>query len=196
MNRRTAILLGALVAALAAAEIIVLSGLLAAERRDDRERYAAALARQRRAVGRTAPAPDHGADRSSRRATFCVQGVDTFVATVHAGLQAQLVDDKGRLDVSELTQLSSLAIRAERYVEQANAGPGLPQRMGRSRDSDDDGQTVWRPLEPARSECEDGDAYAAFRLDVRELEARGTATDPDHSATPAPAPAPRRKKRR
>jgi hypothetical protein len=189
-------LLGALVAILAAAELVVLSGMLAAERRDDRDRYADAIIRQRRAAGRTAPAPDHRAERASRPETFCVHGVDTFVATVHDGLKAQLLDGKSRLDVDELSTLSNLAIRAERYVEQANAGPGLPQRMGRSRDSDDDGQTVWRPLEPARSECEDGDAYAAFRLDVRELEARGTATDPDHSATPAPAPAPRRKKRR
>jgi hypothetical protein len=188
VNRRTAILLGALVAALAAAEIIVLSGLLAAERRDDRERYAAAITRQRRAAGRTAPAPDHGTQRSSRRATFCVHGVDTFVATVHAGLQAQLVDGKGRLDVHELAQLSSLAMRAERYVEQASAGPGLPQRMGRTRERDEQGQTTWKPLEPARSECEDGDAYATFRLDLRDVERSGTATDPNHSATPAPQP--------
>jgi hypothetical protein len=188
VNRRTAILLGALVAALAAAEIIVLSGLLAAERRDDRERYAAAITRQRRAVGRTVPAPDHRAERSSRRTTFCVRGVDTFVATVHAGLQAQLLDGKGRLDVNELGQLSNLAIGAERYVEQASAGPGLPQRMGRTRGRDDQGQTIWTPLEPARIECEDGDAYAAFRLDLRDVERGGTATDPDHRATPAPEP--------
>jgi hypothetical protein len=188
VNRRTAVLLGALVAALAAAEIVALSALLAAERRDDRERYAAAITRQRRAAGRTAPAPDHRVERASRPATFCVRGVDTFVATVHAGLHAQLLDDKGRLDVRELGQLSSLAIRAERYVEQASAGPGLPQRMGRTRVRDDQGQTAWKPLEPTRSECDDGEGYAAFRLDVRDIERSGTATDPDHKAAPARPP--------
>lgn len=164
MNRRTATLLGALVAIAAAALIIGLSGLLAAERQGDRERYAAAMARQRRAAGRAAPVT--AAESRAPRAAFCVRGVDTFASTLRAALSLQLVDGQQRLDVAALRAVSSLAIRAERYVEQAVAGPALPQRMGRTRHVAEDGRTAWKPLEPPRVGCDDGDGFALFRLDM------------------------------
>ena len=201
MNRRVAILVGSVIAAIAAGEIVVLSGLLAAERQGDRDRYDDAMTRQRRAAGRltqvSRPAP------TRRPQTFCVRGVDTFATTARKTLQKELLDGKRRLDVTELEAISDLAIRAERYVETASAGPALPQRLGRTRvaqavapgearpgnnDKGDKpgaaprskktgnktGETrpaepegpVWQPLQPAQIECEDQNAYAAFRLEV------------------------------
>lgn len=202
MNRRTAVLLGSLVAALAAAELIVLSGLLAAERRHDRDRYVEAMSRQRRAAGRS---DQPGAPPSPLRqpSTFCVRGVDTLVVTARAGLQREVVSQR-RLDVAALRELSDLAIRAERYLEQASAGPALPQRMGRERRpapgaapgaaiaaATDAAKTAaspnkagaaaaptWQALAPARIDCEDGDAYASFRLDVDKPPVRPASTPP------------------
>jgi len=168
VNRRTAILLGSFVAALAAAEIVVLSGLLAAERHDDRNRYRDAIARQRRAAGRRAHASTAEQARQAPT-TFCVRGVETFAASASRTLQKPALNSIRHLDMSIFRELSNLAIRAERYVEQANAGPALPQRMGRSRVGDP-GQGIspplWEPIKPSQIECEDGDAYAVFRLDV------------------------------
>ncbi len=167
MNRRNAILVGSLVAAIAAVEIVALSGLLASERKGDRTRYADAITAQRRAAGRAGRPTDAQASRSSVRTTLCVHGVDTLAMTVARALYRDVVDADTRLNVADFRELSERAVRAERYVEQASAGPALIQRMGRTRgagvDADD---VVWRPLDPPRVECEDGDAFARFRLDV------------------------------
>ena len=174
MNRRVAILIGSIMAALAAAEIIVLSGLLAAERRGDRDRYDQAMSRQRRAAGRPAQTSSPPAKRSGPQ-TFCVRGVDTFAATARKSLQKELLDGDRRLDTTELIELSDLAIRAERYVETANAGPALPQRLGRARvakaetEPEADTKAQWRPITPTQIECDDSEAYAAFRLTIDAL---------------------------
>ena len=189
MNRRIAILVGSIMAAVAAGEIIVLSGLLAAERQGDRDRYQDAMSRQRRAAGklsRTTPLPA----RRSGPLTFCVHGVDTLVTTTRKTLQKELLDGKRNLDVAEFQELSDLATRAERYVETANAGPALPQRMGRSRD---DPAGEWRPLQPTRIECEDSEAYAKFRLDV---EAPPPVADPPKTAKPATKTKKRKKRKK
>ncbi len=185
MNRRVAILVGSIMAALAAAEIIVLSGLLAAERRGDRDRYDQAMSRQRRAAGRPVQSSSPPAKRSGPQ-TFCVRGVDTFATTARKALQKELLDGDRHLDTAELIELSDLAIRAERYVETANAGPALPQRLGRARvtetdaaanaeskagtqsetSSESEPKPKWRPIEPARIECDDSEAYTAFRLTI------------------------------
>ncbi len=181
MNRRNAILLGGLVALLAAAEIVVLSGLLAAERRDDRDRYSDAITRQRRAAGRAARAAEDETERPGVKTTFCLNGVDTFASTIRSALHRELVDNRNNLDLAELRELSNLAVRAERYVEQASAGPAMPQRMGRIRTKDDQGEMSWKALQPVRRECEDGEAYAAFRLEIR---------PPSRTAGDPPAPSP------
>lgn len=165
MNRRTAMLAGSLVAAVAAAGIVGLSALLASERSDDRTRYADAIAKQRRAAGSASRAADIAPGRSAVRTTLCVNGVDTLAATIERALHRDVLTADKRLDVAEFRQLSNRAVRAERYVEQASAGPALIQRMGRTR-VEQDGETVWQPLEPPRIECDDDDAYARFRLDV------------------------------
>jgi len=103
---------------------------------------------------------------STRDNTFCVTGAETFVTTLHQALGSSVVDDDGRLDPAVLRRLSSIATRAERYVEQAHAGPALPQRMGRTRTTGDDRAPEWKTIEPPRVPCEGGDAYAAFRIDV------------------------------
>lgn len=203
MNRRTAMLLGSLVAALAAAEIVVLSGLLAAERQDDRERYARAISQQRRAAGRAALAQDARTEGGPVRTTFCVHGVDTFVTTVDQALKTQLLDDKQRLDVALLRRLSDMAVRAERYVEQASAGPAMPQRMGRVRGPDASAAEAWQPLAPPQLECDDGEAFAVFRLggrlggleqpDKADKDDKKTSTGP--SKTPARPARPKSKSR-
>ncbi|MEM9493002.1 MAG: hypothetical protein AAGC55_27885 [Myxococcota bacterium] len=183
MNRRMATLIGSIIAALAAGEMVVLSGLLAAERQGDRDRYQEAMTRQRRAAGHLARV---AADKSSPTppTRFCVRGVNTFVTTAKQQLQRELLDGGGRLDVSELRALSQLAVRAERYVELASAGPALPQRMGRTRipppEPDSAATTApgaaadrvqpmpWRPLIPPTVACADSEAYATFRLDLTE----------------------------
>ena len=205
MNRRMAVLSGSILAALAVAEIVVLSGLLAAERRDDRERYRDAMARQRRDAGRSIPVAT--APRKSRTPhTFCVHGVDTFATTARKTLDKELLDGQRRLDVGELCTISDLAMQAERYAETASGGPGLPQRMGRVRSSTaqpsvtstadrqpmtrkepapkskpDRPSPAWQALAPARIDCDDSDAYALFRLDV---------TMPPAPARPAATPDP------
>lgn len=194
MNRRVAILVGSVMAAIAAAEIVVLSGLLAAERRGDHDRYHDAMTRQRRAAGRLTQVSQPTPTR--RPQTFCVRGVDTFAATARKTLQKELLDGKRRLDVTELAEISDLAIRAERYVETASAGPALPQRLGRTRappavtpdttpgatpettararnkrqksapKTEDSTAPAWQPLQPTQIECDDQNAYAAFRLEI------------------------------
>ena len=165
MNRRTAILVGSLIAVLAGIELIALSGLLAAERSDDRARYEKAITQQRRAAGR-AVLPTPGVEPAAPvRTTLCVRQVETFATTLRS-LHRDLLMAENRLDVSSLKQLSNQAVQAERYVEQANAGPALPQRMGRERIPSTDGEPKWRSFQPPRVECEDGDAFARFALDI------------------------------
>jgi hypothetical protein len=169
MTRRTATLLGALVAACAVVEVVVLSGVLAGERQDERARYDRALADQRRAAGRTLADRDAPPVAGSGPTTFCVGGVETFAATARAELARQgrdVFDDARRLDMAGFRALSALAVRGERYAERAHAGPALRQRMGRTRGVGEDGAEVWSALEPERRACKSGDAYAMFRLDV------------------------------
>lgn len=168
MNRRTAILVGSLIAILATVELIVLSGLLAAEQSERRGRYARAIAQQRLAAGRAQgsvtgdgrPAPVH--------TTLCVRGVETFATAVQP-LHRDLLDADRRLDMDGFRALSNHAVQAQRYVEQGNAGPALPQRMGRQRvpGSGAPGEPpTWTAIMPPLVECEDDQAYARFRLDV------------------------------
>lgn len=168
MNRRTATLVGSLIAALATIELIVLSGLLAGEQSDRRARYARAIAQQRVAAGR-AHHPGPGAVRRPTQTTLCVHGVDTFASAVQP-LYRDLLSADRQLDMDDFRALSDRAVRAHRYVEQSNAGPALPQRMGRERvpgsGATPDEAPTWRSISPPRIECEDGPAYARFRLDV------------------------------
>ena len=134
MTRRTATLVGAFAAALAALEVVVLSGMLASDRRGERDRYAEAIARQRRTAGRAVKPIDDDRVVSATRTSFCVRGVDTVVATIKAELGVGVIEGgerskDGRLDVAALARLSNLAIRGERYIEQSTAGPALPQRL-------------------------------------------------------------------
>ena len=98
------------------------------------------------------------------RTTLCVEHVDTLAATL-APLHPNLLTAEKRLDVAELRALSNQAVRAQRYVEQANAGPALPQRMGRQRIPDSE-PLAWEPITPPRVECDEGLAYARVRLDL------------------------------
>jgi hypothetical protein len=104
---------------------------------------------------------------------LCVRGVDTF-ATAVSGLHPDLVGADRRLDTAAFRALSDHAVQAERYVEQASAGPALPQRMGRERipptpqaaDADDreDPGPRWRPITPPTVECNGDEAFARVRL--------------------------------
>ena len=151
MTRRLSIAVGAVVALASMAGLIGLSGLLATDRRRDLDRYQDAIAQQRREAGQAAPRLD-STRPLARETVFCVTGVDTLAVTLHDALGAPLVDASARLAPAELRRVSSLALRAARYLEQAHAGPALPQRMGRA-------------IAPPTVECEGKVAYAAFRLD-------------------------------
>lgn len=169
MNRRTAILVGALIAVLATVELIVLSGHLAGEQSERRARYSRAIADQRIAAGRTHEATP-GTERPRQvYTTMCVRGVDTFASAI-APLHRDLLSAERRLDVADFRALSNRAVQAQRYVEQGNAGPALPQRMGRQRvpgSGQNPGEKpTWVALEPPTVECDDDQAYARFRLDV------------------------------
>ena len=169
MNRRTAILVGSLIAVLATVELIVLSGLLAAAQSDRRARYDRAIAEQRADAGRIFSGHATGAERRLPvHTTMCVRGVETFATTVRS-LHRDLLTADRRLDVDGFRALSNHAVQAQRYVEQSNAGPALPQRMGRERAAGSgapDEPPTWTAIAPPRVECEDDLAYARFRLDV------------------------------
>lgn len=165
MTRRAAVIVGCAVALAAAAELIVLSGFLAAERQGDRDRYADALSAQRRHAGKSLPVTAERATPSDAT-EFCVRGVDTFVVTADDSLESSIVTDDRRIDVDVLRRRSNLATRAERYVEQAVAGPALPQRMGRTRVAAADGGTTWQTLQPDPIDCGGTEAYVAFKLPV------------------------------
>jgi hypothetical protein len=175
MQQRTAVLVGIGMAACAAAAVILLSAGLAAEQRAERDGYQQALAQQRRAAGRSLPAPrtpvpPRGAGE------LCVRGVEGFAESLRTALPAagspdalDVLDDAGRLDVTAFAALSDMALRAERWVEQARGAPALPQRMGRTRRAGaalDADEPAWQPLEPARIACGSGEAYAAVPLDM------------------------------
>lgn len=165
MNRRTAMLVGTSIAILAAVESVVLSGLLAAERRDDRARYEHAIAAQRRLAGHTIRSVID--PKEPVRSTLCVRGIDTFATVLERALGNDIVTAEARLDVAGLRELSDRAVRAERYVEQASAGPALPQRMGRTRiPGAPPGESSWRAIDPARTDCDGADAFALFRMDM------------------------------
>jgi len=165
VKRRSAMLAGAAIALAAVVVLVGLSGLLAADRRADLARYDDAVARQRREAGQAAPRPDD-ARPAARDTAYCVRGVDTFASTLHDAMGLSVVDDEKRLAPAALRRLSHLATRAHRYVEQAHAGPALPQRLGRTRVVAEDGATTWAPLSPPLVECEDGQGYAMFRIDT------------------------------
>ena len=167
MTRRAAIIVGFAVALAAGVELVVLSGFLAAERQGDRQRYADALASQRRHTGRSIPAPDSSTTPTDAT-EFCVHGVDTFVVAADDSLESSIVTDDRRIDLDVLRRRSNLATRAERYVEQAVAGPALSQRMGRTREVLADGTTKWIALQPPKLECGGEQAYAVFRLPADE----------------------------
>jgi hypothetical protein len=181
MQQRTAVLLAMGVAACAAAGVILLSARLAENQRADRAGYEQAMAQQRREAGRvlpvTAPAP--------RAATVvCVRGVDGLAHGLRTALPAagvpevlpDVLDDTGRLDVVAFAALSDLALRAERWVEQARGLPALPQRMGRVRaGAAGDAPDAWQPIQPPRVACNGGEAYAAVPLDVEPAPARPVA---------------------
>lgn len=169
MRQRTAVLLGVATTACAAAAVVMLSGTLAADRRAERLGYEQAMAHQRRAAGRALPAPDAPAAVPRAPLTVCVRGVDGFAEALRAALPEAgvpaVLDDAGRLDLAAFAALSDLAVRAERYVEQARGAPALPQRLGRARVPGADGPG-WQPLVPEQVPCGGGEAYAAVRLDV------------------------------
>lgn len=190
MQQRTAVLLAMGMAACAAAAVILLSARLAGNQREDRDGYQQALAQQRREAGRALAAPVPVAPRPATE--VCVRGVDGLAQSLRTALPAvgmpellpDVLDDTGRLDVVTFAALSDLALRAERWVEQARGLPALPQRMGRVRapdevgaaggpdDGPDDGPDAWQPLQPARVACGGGEAYAAVPLDVEPAPAR------------------------
>jgi hypothetical protein len=156
MTRRSAIVVAISVAVAAAAELVVLSSLLASERAGDRSAYAEAIAAQRRAAGRAVAAaevPPTSADR-----TLCVRGVDTFAAAAQRNLGLSAIDDRGHLDPAMLAALSRIALSAERYAEHG-ARPALPQRMGR----------LWPrgpAAAPAGELCDGALAFAQARVAV------------------------------
>lgn len=189
MQQRTAVLLAMGMAACAAAAVILLSARLAENQRADRQGYQQAMAQQRREAGRalpvTVPAPPRAA------AEVCVRGVDGFAQSLRTALPAagmpevlpDVLDDTGRLDVVTFAALSDLALRAERWVEQARGLPALPQRMGRVRVGEAGAAAgevaAWEPLQPARVACGGGEAYAAVPLDVEPAPARPVPGDSD-----------------
>ena len=160
--------MGSLIALLATAELIALSGLLAAAQSDRRARYDQAIAEQRADAGRI-PVGATGVDRRPTvDTTMCVRGVGTFATTVRP-LHRDLLTAERRLDVDGFRALSNHAVQAQRYVEQSNAGPALPQRMGRERapaSSTQGEPPTWTAISPPRIDCEDDLAYVRFRLDV------------------------------
>ncbi len=186
MNRRHIRISGLVLAAASIAVVIALSAVLSAERRGDRQRYTDALTQQRLALGRALP-PTEGRARAPAR-VFCVRGVTGPAQTIREGLPLPIVDDDGRIDIARFLRLSDLAVRAQRYLEQANAGPALPQRLGRTRrppaerelsangDPTQSGQpttpngtgatSLWYPLQPAQVPCQGHSAYATIRLDI------------------------------
>lgn len=190
MQRRTAGVLGAIVAIVMLGVVVLLSGLLAAEQRAERVAYRDAMLQQRRQAGR-APARDPGAGAGARAPLeLCVRGVDGFAASLRSALPEvgvpSVLDDTGRLDLRAFVSLSDLALRAERYVEQARGAPALPQRLGRVRGvalegEGEDQKTVWRALVPERVPCGEGGAYAVVPLEVEAPVARGDANPPSPS---------------
>jgi hypothetical protein len=167
VTRRTAVIVGCAVAVAAAVELVVLSGFLASERQGDRQRYADALATQRRHAGKSLPISAERAAPTDAT-EFCVRGVDTFVVAADDSLESSIVTDARRIDVDVLRRRSNMATRAERYVEQAVAGPALSQRMGRSRVAQADGTSTWTTLRPGKIDCGGDEAYATFKLPVDE----------------------------
>jgi hypothetical protein len=151
MKRRTAVLLGWSAAATAAGMVVALSAALAGERGDQRERYRSAVIDQRRAAGKPA-APREQLVRSGAR-TACVSGASGFATAASAALGRGARGEGGALDPVALAQVSSAAVEAERWAEQAAAGPALPQRMGKGPDGE--------KVAPATVAC---DGAAAFTV--------------------------------
>lgn len=181
MQQRTAVLLAMGMAACAAAAVILLSARLAGNQRADRDGYQEAMAQQRREAGRAMLVPVPAPPRAATE--VCVRGVDGFAQSLRTALPAagmpeilpDVLDDSGRLDVVTFAALSDLALRAERWVEQARGLPALPQRMGRVRAEQAGAaadEPAWQPLQPARVACGGGEAYAAVPLDVEPAPAR------------------------
>jgi hypothetical protein len=155
VSRRGAIAVGCAVALLAAAKVVWLSRDLAATTRAVQADHERAAAAQRRAAA-AAILPGEGAPPAAE--PICVRGVGTFVSAAARTERARLVAD-GALDLAALARLSRRAVAAERYAEQAAAGPALPQRMGRAPGPDGE----WRPLAPDAIECDGRPSYAAPR---------------------------------
>ncbi|GAB4570456.1 MAG: hypothetical protein Tsb0020_25260 [Haliangiales bacterium] len=139
MRQHTATRLAAVLAGASLLGVLALSTQLATERQHERQSYLDAIAQQRRAAGRVRPLPPALRPAPSEPQRFCVRGVETFASALSQALPRALVpaviDDEGELDVDAFRTLSALSVRAERYVEQATAGPALPQRLGRTRAS-------------------------------------------------------------
>ncbi len=137
MRQHTATRLAAILAGASLLGVLALSTQLAAERQHERHSYLDAITQQRRAAGRVRPLPPALRPAPSDPQRFCVRGVETFASALSQALPRALVpaviDDQGDLDVDAFRTLSALSVRAERYVEQATAGPALPQRLGRTR---------------------------------------------------------------
>ena len=161
MKRASAIPVGIGLMIIITAGVFLVAWLLASGRIDDRHSYAHALTQQRRAAGQ--PLAVHSApDRTTAPdQMLCVGGVQTFAAVLATEHFPELVDDHA-LDVAQLRALSDGASRAERYAEQAAAGPALPQRLGRTRTQAADKTASWKTLEPPVIECGGSPAYAAF----------------------------------
>ena len=198
MQQRTAVLVGIGMAACAAAAVILLSAGLAADQQAERDGYQQALAQQRRAAGRSLPAARTPAPRRGA-GELCVRGVESFAESLRTALPAaggpdalDVLDDTGRLDVTAFAALSDMALRAERWVEQARGAPALPQRMGRTRlagAAADADEPPWQPLEPARVPCASGEAYAAVPLEVEVPETKPEASsDAKPGARPSAKP--------
>ncbi len=162
MNRRAALALATSAGFGALIMIWFASHALASRRAAKNSAYTEAAARQR------ADSMTGGAARAvvASPELLCVRGVDAIVTTLDRSLREKLIDKSGRLDVRQLEHLSSRAVAASRYAEQAVAGPAPPQRLGRMRT-----ERGWKPLKPRQLPCGDGKAYAAIRT-------RSSATSP------------------
>jgi len=153
MRRRSAAGVGIVLALAAAGGAAAISRELAGERRGERHAYAAALAEREAAAAGAEGAP--GAARAAAPAagsrTLCLRGADTVVARVARFLDARVVDDSGRLDVSALARTSRRAAEVDRSAS-------VPQRMGRQRGPVETGTggarpAPWQPIDPPDRIC-------------------------------------------
>lgn len=151
--------------------------------RGDRGRYRAAALAQRTRVTRE-PIAGGSAARVGDR-PLCARGVTGFASAAAAVYGQGLRDADGVIVPTALAAVSSAAIEADRWAEQAGTagaapGPALPQRVG----LDNTGATV----APPQAVCEGAPAYAQARISGRGLPATAAATVTGPAKKPAKKP--------